>query len=123
MFAEHVPEIDVRELERMLRSEEQFVLLDVREPWELLRARITDARMLGAPMSRLQREGTAALPEAARDNGARLYVLCHHGVRSAQVTDWLASQGWTQVFSVRGGIDAYASEVDSKIGFYLSLAC
>ena len=69
-------------------------------------------------MSRLQREGTAALPEAAADTGARLYVLCHHGVRSAQVTDWLASQGWTQVFSVRGGIDAYASEVDPKIGFY-----
>jgi len=45
-------------------------------------------------------------------------VLCHHGVRSAQVTGWLAQQGWTNIKSVRGGIDAYARQIDQAVGFY-----
>lgn len=118
MFPASVPEIEVQELERRLRTGEGFILLDVREPWELLRARIADSRMQNAPMSRLSREGAAALPEPARDTQAAIYVLCHHGVRSAQVTNWLAAQGWKQVFSVRGGIDAYASQVDARVGSY-----
>jgi rhodanese-related sulfurtransferase len=118
MFADRVPEIDVQELDRRLKSEEPFILLDVREPWELLRARITDKRMLAAPMSRLSREGPNALPESARDPEAAIFVMCHHGVRSAQVTGWLAAQGWKKVFSVRGGIDAYASQVDPRVGAY-----
>ena len=118
MVAGGVPEIDVKELERHLRSEEGFILLDVREPWELLRARITDPRLLTAPMSGLAREGIAALPEAAQDTEAMVYVLCHHGVRSAQVTNWLIQQGWKRVFSVRGGMADYASQVDPKVGVY-----
>ncbi len=114
----NIPEIDVEELKRRLDSEESFILLDVREPWELLRARIPDPRLLNAPMSRLSREGTAVLPESARNPEATLLVLCHHGVRSAQVTGWLAAQGWKRVFSVRGGIDAYASRVDPGVGGY-----
>ena len=36
----------------------------------------------------------------------------------AQVTAWLAKQGYKNVFNVRGGIDAYASQVDQSVGFY-----
>lgn len=114
----NVPEIDVRELERRLGSDEGFILLDVREPWELLRACIRDPRMQNAPLSQLSREGLAALPGSAREPEAPILVLCHHGVRSAQVTGWLSGQGWKQVFSVRGGIDAYASQVDPGVGAY-----
>ena len=114
----NIPEIDVQELEHKLGSDEGFILLDVREPWELLRARISDPRMENTPMSALSREGIAALPEAARDTEAPIFVLCHHGVRSAQVTGWLATQGWKRVFSVRGGIDAYASQVNPAVGGY-----
>jgi predicted sulfurtransferase len=34
------------------------------------------------------------------------------------VTRWLAAQGWTNVYNVRGGIDAYANEIDKTVGFY-----
>jgi predicted sulfurtransferase len=34
------------------------------------------------------------------------------------VTAWLAQQGWKNVFSVQGGIDAYARRIDQSIGFY-----
>jgi rhodanese-related sulfurtransferase len=44
--------------------------------------------------------------------------MCHHGNRSQQVTAWLAQQGWKNTFNVRGGIDAYARQVDPSVGMY-----
>lgn len=117
-FRNQTPEIDVRLLAEKLKSNEVFVLLDVRELFELEHAMITDDRLEVAPMSRLSNEGVAALPEFAKLQDAEIYVMCHHGVRSADVTRWLVSQGWTNVFSVRGGIDAYAREIDKTVGFY-----
>ena len=112
------PEIDVHSLAAKLKSDEVFVLLDVRELFELARAKITDSRLTVVPMSRLSNEGAGALPESARLQNAEIYVMCHHGIRSADVTRWLAAQGWDNVFSVRGGIDAYAREIDKSVGFY-----
>ncbi len=113
-----VPEISVEQLSQKIESPDSFVLLDVREPWELQYARIADPRLSLAPVSQLARRGLEALPEAASSPDAEIYVLCHHGIRSADVTDWLASQGWTNVFSVAGGIDAYAHAVDPSVGTY-----
>jgi rhodanese-related sulfurtransferase len=113
-----VPEITVTELSQKLSSKDNFILLDVREPHELNFAKLTDNRLEVTPMSRLAREGTQALSESANAKDATLYVLCHHGSRSAQVTAWLAQQGWKNVFSVRGGIDEYARVIDNSVGFY-----
>ncbi len=113
-----LPEITVTDLANKLKSDEQFVLLDVRELHELSHAKITDSRLEVTPMSRLARQGVEALPESARPQDAEVYVMCHHGNRSADVTRWLAAQGWTNVFNVRGGIDAYAHEIDETVGFY-----
>ena len=92
--------------------------MDVRELTELDYAKLTDSRLEVTPMSRLAREGLQALSEAAASQNATIYVLCHHGNRSAQVTAWLAQQGWKNVFNVRGGIDEYARDVDQSVGFY-----
>ena len=113
-----LPEITVKELADKLKSEDTFILLDVREPQELDLAEITDRRLEVTPMSRLSREGTEALSDAAKSQDATIYVMCHHGNRSAQVTAWLAQQGWKNVFNVRGGIDKYAREIDNSVGFY-----
>jgi rhodanese-related sulfurtransferase len=118
MLSDHTPEITVEQLADKLRSADQFVLLDVRESWELERARITDDRLAVVPVSRLGREGIDALPLSARALGTEIFVLCHQGVRSANVTSWLAAQGWTNVFSVSGGIDRYARQIDPKVGNY-----
>ena len=112
------PEITVTELSEKLKSDEKFILLDVREPDELEYAKLTDSRLEVTPMSRLAQEGTQAMSEAAQAQNARIYVMCHHGSRSAQVTAWLAQQCWTNVFNVRGGIDEYARRVDRSVGFY-----
>jgi len=113
-----IPEITVDELAMKLKSQDQFILLDVREPLELDQAKITDARLEVTPMSRLAREGVKMLSKSASKKDAAVYVLCHHGSRSADVTRWLAAQGWTNVFSVRGGIDEYARKIDRSVGMY-----
>jgi adenylyltransferase/sulfurtransferase len=112
------PEIDVAELSQKLSTNDQFILLDVRELEELNYAKLSDSRLEVTPMSRLAQEGTDALSEAARSHDSVIYVLCHHGNRSMQVTAWLMQQGWKNVFNVRGGIDAYACVVDNEVGVY-----
>lgn len=113
-----VPEISVVSLAEKLSSQDKFILLDVRESWELNRAKIGDARLAIAPTSRLGNEGLAALPEPVRSQDTEIYVMCHHGVRSASVADWLVSQGRKNVFNVAGGIDEYARRVDPLVGMY-----
>ena len=113
-----VPSITVEELARKLASPDRFVVLDVREEWELALARLSDSRLEVQPMSRLAHEGLDALPAAAKSPDAEIYVLCHQGVRSAQIASWLRSRGWNRVFSVAGGIDEYAMRVDRSVGIY-----
>ena len=118
MSLSKIPEIDVYELARKLNSGESFVVLDMREAWELDHAMIVDSRLKVVPMSRLAQLGMGALPEEVRQKDVEILVLCHHGVRSAKATEWLLAQGWTNVFSVRGGIDEYAKQVDASVGKY-----
>ncbi|HJR79950.1 MAG TPA: rhodanese-like domain-containing protein [Anaerolineales bacterium] len=113
-----LPEITVAELSEKLKSEDEFILLDIREPHELNFAKVSDSRLEVTPMSRLAREGTQALSDEAKSQDATIYVMCHHGNRSARVTEWLAQQGWKNVFNVRGGIDEYARTIDNSVGFY-----
>lgn len=113
-----IPEITTTDLAAKLKTDESFILLDVRELRELDLARLDDRRLEVTPMSRLAEVGTDALSESAKEKDATVYVMCHHGNRSAQVTAWLAQQGWKHVFNVRGGIDDYARSVDRSVGMY-----
>jgi adenylyltransferase/sulfurtransferase len=112
------PEISVTKLGEKLNSDEKFILLDVREPSELEYAKVTDSRLEVVPMSRLARDGISALPESAQSQEIPVYVLCHHGSRSAQVVMWLIQLGYKNVINVSGGINEYARKVDTSIGFY-----
>jgi rhodanese-related sulfurtransferase len=114
----NAPEISVQDLARRLADGEAFVLLDVRESYELDAASLPPEYVTPVPLSQLAEQQLAALPPAAREQDTPIAVLCHHGIRSAQVTLWLRQQGWTNVVSVDGGIDAYAREIDSTVGSY-----
>ena len=121
------PEISVKEMAQRCVADEAFVWLDVREPNEHALVSIPDARIHLLPLSRLAAERLDALPDVARVQDAEqvldspvaaVVVMCHHGVRSAQVVAWLQQQGWTNVLNLAGGIDAWAREVDASIGVY-----
>ena len=114
----NLPEIGVRELAHRLRSGGNCVLLDVRETWELRLARIDTPALVHLPLTELGRQGSAAIPPELTDRQAEVMVLCHHGVRSAQVVAWLRSLGWSNAKNIVGGIDAYAAEVDPAVGTY-----
>ena len=113
-----VPELDPQELARKLRSAEDFVLLDVREAWELALTHLDDPRLVHLPLSRLARQRNAAFPQDLLEPDREIVVICHHGVRSAQVTAWMLEQGWRRVSSLAGGLDAYARSVDPSTGLY-----
>ena len=113
-----VPEVGVHELARRLQLDEAFILLDVREASELDYAMIVDSRLKVVPLSRVAQLGIEALPDEIQEKETEVLVLCHHGVRSAQATQWLLDRGWTNVFSVRGGIADYAVQVDASVGKY-----
>jgi rhodanese-related sulfurtransferase len=104
-------EISASEVKAMLKRGDQFTLLDVREPWELEKSRIEGSKDI--PMGDIP---TRAHQELDPDD--HIVVLCHHGVRSLTVTNWLRQQGFEKAQSVRGGIDGWAKTVDPKIPLY-----
>jgi rhodanese-related sulfurtransferase len=114
----NAPEISVQELAQRLENGEPLIILDVREPYELAAASLPEDKIILVPLSQLATQQLAVLPSEVQSKETEIAVLCHHGVRSAQVTVWLRQQGWIHVFSVAGGIDAYAREVDSSVGTY-----
>lgn len=113
-----LPEVTPHEMAEWMQSNPDLVILDVREPFEISRARLDDSRVVYAPLSRLAAHPEPQLPPEARNPQAVIVVMCHLGMRSAQVTYWLRQIGWSQVYNLRGGIDAYAHSVDPTIGFY-----
>lgn len=89
---------------------ESLRLIDVREPEEFAVARVEGAELL--PMSRFQ-EWVASL-----DPTEEIVVMCHHGIRSAQVCAALALAGFTRLHNLAGGIDRWSVEVDSRVPRY-----
>jgi rhodanese-related sulfurtransferase len=94
-----------------LLRENKARLIDVREPWEFETTRIEGSvpMPMGDVPSRAHQEF---------DPDEHLIVLCHHGVRSMNVTLWLRDQGFENVQSLRGGIDAWSAEVDTSVNRY-----
>lgn len=113
-----IPQVTAAELAEWMRTHPGLVLLDVREPREVAFARISDPRVVYAPLSDLASRREEALPDAVRDPQAEIVVFCHLGERSAQVTAWLQMQAYAHVFNLAGGIDAYAFQVDPNIRRY-----
>jgi len=104
-------EITPEEVKRKLDAHEKFVLLDVRELWEFETSRIDGARLI--PMGDVPSRAHQEL-----DPEESIVVLCHHGVRSMNVTVWLRQQGFEKAQSMRGGIDAWSRCVDGKVPMY-----
>jgi len=94
-----------------LLSQKQARLIDVREPWEVSIARVEGC--LPIPMGEVPARAHQEL-----DPEERLLILCHHGVRSMNVTVWLRNQGFEHAQSIHGGIEAWSNEVDPKVNRY-----
>ena len=101
-------------LAQRLASGDDLQLIDVREPQELELASLQGFTNLPLSQFATWANTIHSQFEAHKETA----VLCHHGVRSAQMCGWLAQQGFTQLLNITGGIDAYSVVVDRSIPRY-----
>jgi monothiol glutaredoxin len=93
----------------MIDRADPIELFDVRTPRERDIASIPGATLLDA-------EGQRRIEELPRD--ATLVFHCHHGGRSQSAAEHFLGRGFTKVFNVAGGIDAWSKTVDSSVPRY-----
>lgn len=105
-------ETDCAAVKARLDAQEDFLLLDCRERDEHQFVNIKQAQLL--PMSEL----TDRVGELEPYRQKSIVVHCHHGGRSLKVTHWLRSQGFSNVQSLAGGIDAWAQQIDKSLARY-----
>lgn len=98
------PELAVRVKQNHLK------LLDVREPHELEISALPDAKNI--PLGQL----AARLSEL--DSAEEMVIFCKSGSRSARGLELLVSAGFKKVKNLKGGINAWAREVDPEIPIY-----
>ena len=94
------------------------VVLDVREPWEMQTASV---RADGFTLLHIaMRDVPVRLAELqeAHASDQPIACLCHHGMRSLQVANYLTQNGFTQVVNLQGGIDAWAQQIDPSVPAY-----
>ncbi|HWL87890.1 MAG TPA: Grx4 family monothiol glutaredoxin [Polyangiaceae bacterium] len=104
-----VQPLSVKGLKGMLDRGDTFELVDVRTPEERATARIAAAR-------HLDDEGFEYLQGLPKDTP--IVFHCHHGMRSRAAAERFLSTGFTRVFNLEGGIDAWSNEIDPTVPRY-----
>ena len=99
------------ELHRHLHAAETApLLIDVREPHEYAYCHIEGS--VNIPMN--------SVPSRLNDinQAAAVVTICHHGMRSAAVADFLEQHGYPEVINLQGGVDAWSRLVDPSVPRY-----
>lgn len=103
-------EIDAPELARRLTDSAPPLLLDVRTAQESAICRIDGSRLI--PIQEL----AVRFEELSADD--EIVVYCHHGARGTAAVEFLRGQGFRNVRSLAGGIDAWSMRIDSGVPRY-----
>ncbi len=93
------------------RAEGELVLVDIREPREREIVSLDDDYWI--PMNELP-NGVETFEELDED----IVLYCHHGARSLRMTRFLRDEGLEKVFSLSGGIDAWARRIEPGMARY-----
>ncbi|MDF2694209.1 MAG: putative monothiol glutaredoxin ycf64-like [Labilithrix sp.] len=104
-----VKPLSATELKTWMDEGKKFELFDVRTDEERAIAKVDRARALDA-------DGEHALLEL--DKSTPIVFMCHHGMRSRNAAERILREGFTQVFNLEGGIDAWSQKVDSAVPRY-----
>jgi adenylyltransferase/sulfurtransferase len=103
-------EISAPALSASLNSNEPIRMIDVREPHELKISSIPEAELI--PL------GTLAARMHELDSADSFVLICKSGTRSARALELLAGAGFKKLKNLRGGINAWAREVDTSLPMY-----
>ncbi|MCH9699694.1 MAG: sulfurtransferase [Gammaproteobacteria bacterium] len=104
-------QITAPELKTLLDEEDaQYMLLDVREPYEFAICNIKGSVLMPMRMIPEQRK--------TLDPDREIVVICHHGIRSAHVIEYLQSHGFKHLINLEGGIEQWRQMVDPSMPAY-----
>lgn len=105
-------EIDPAEAAEWLAGDAPPLLVDCREPSEHDICRIDGSELI--PLQFFAEQAPLRIKAAEQP----VIVYCHHGIRSMRAVHWLRSKGFRQAFSLHGGIEKWALEIDPSIARY-----
>jgi adenylyltransferase/sulfurtransferase len=103
-------DISATELAGRLQRGEKLRLIDVREPHELEISHLEGAELF--PL------GTLAARLSELDSAQEMVIFCKAGTRSRRALELLVSAGFRKVKNLKGGINAWAEEVDLSLPVY-----
>ena len=104
----HISALELRDY--LDRCDKPPLLLDIREGWEFDICRIEGSTHM--PMSGIVENYPSLDPEQ------ETVVICHYGMRSLQVAEFLTNSGFKQVLNLSGGIDAWSRKVNPEVPTY-----
>lgn len=102
-------EVSVKELKEMMDSGEDFQLIDVREPYEYDIANL-DGELI--PLNEIP----FAKDKISKDK--KVVVHCRSGARSGNAIKYLEQNGFDNLYNLKGGVLAWADEIDPEMEKY-----
>ena len=103
--------ISAKELNELINSTDKIQIVDVREHFEWEICHIEGA--LNIPMNLI----VESIDKISKDI-TTVIIMCHHGVRSMKVIQYLESKGCKNLINLEGGIHAWATDVDKSMSTY-----
>ncbi len=103
-------QLTAEQLKEYIDNDTSLVLLDVRDTWEYEICHINSSiniAMTDIPLT---------LQEI--DSEKTIVVICHHGMRSFQVAQYLESEGFNDIMNLEGGIASWATTIDQSMPQY-----
>ena len=101
-----------RDVSDLLADDSLAILVDVREEHELGYGKIE--RALHIPMQQIPNE----LHQLGEDIDQTIIVVCHAGVRSMHVAQYLEGLGYSNIVNLVGGMNSWATDVDTTMTVY-----
>ncbi len=105
-----IKQLTAIERQKKTQETEGLLLLDVREPFEYQHANINGSVLM--PMNQIQQRLNELNPEQ------QTVVICHHGIRSQQVAEFLEYSGFTRLYNLTGGIESWSLQCDDSVARY-----
>ena len=102
-------EVTVLELKDMMDRNQEFQLIDVREPFEY---EVSNLNGLNIPLAGILIESDKVSKDVP------VIIQCRSGKRSAQAVMLLEQQGYTNLSNLQGGILAWKEEIDPELDVY-----
>jgi len=118
MTRDATPEISVSELRDRLTARDEgegFLILDVREAFELEISQLPDIEVAHVPLDEVFVDSGRRVAQLAA--GREVFVLCRSGARSDQATQFLVENG-IPARNIAGGILAWSAQIDPSVPIY-----